>query len=167
MKNEIIWKDGFAPVSDDKSVVLILGSFPSVKSREVGFYYGNKRNRFWKTVSDIFGETLPETVEEKIVFLHKHHIALWDVGIKSSIGGSADSDINEHTVILSDIKGFVENHKSIKLIICNGKKAYELFLTAYKNCSIKSVCLPSTSPANVAFKYDKWEKALKPLVFER
>ena len=121
MKRE--YCEGFDPVYDGNSVVLILGSFPSVKSRAEGFYYGNKQNRFWRTVSVFFGAELPKTVEEKRAFVLRNRIALWDVVTACEIEGSQDSSIvNER---IADIPALLEK-SNIKAILCNGTTAYGL-----------------------------------------
>lgn len=142
---------GFEPVFDSNSEVLILGSFPSVKSRSNGFYYGNKQNRFWKLLSEIYGYDA-ETIEDKIRLCLKHHIALWDIVWSCRIKGSMDSDITDYTLVdLSQVL----SKCNISKILCNGAKAYQLTLSAYGG-NIPVVKLPSTSPANVRFDKTKW-----------
>ena len=142
-----------APVFDKDSKVLILGSFPSVRSREEGFFYGHPQNRFWKVTSQIFGEELPVTIDEKKAFLIRNHIALWDVIGSCEIDGSSDSSIRDVTVNdLSVILGTAD----IRAIFLNGKKAEQYYLK-YLSPILKrdAVCLPSTSPANAAWNLDK------------
>ncbi len=153
---EII-KHGFEPVYDKESKILILGSFPSVKSREAVFYYGNKQNRFWKTVCSFFGENIPENVQAKKEFLLRHKIALWDIVTECEIVGSQDSTIKNFKI--ADIKNILQN-SDICLIIVNGGKAYEIFLKNYKNISTPYIKLPSTSPANTRFSKEEWYAAL-------
>ena len=117
-------KRGFEPCYDDNSKLLILGSFPSVKSRQVQFYYGNKQNRFWKTISGFFGDEVPQTVEEKKEFLKKRRIALWDIVTECEIEGSKDDTIKNFKV--ADIKKVLQNSK-ISFIIVNGGKAFFIF----------------------------------------
>ena len=134
------------PFYDKNSKVLILGSIPSVKSRELGFYYAHKRNRFWSTLSKIYGEQELETIDDKKLFLKKHHIALYDVIYKCEIEASSDTTIkNPIPVDLS----IILNEANIKVIFTTGKKAYELYQKFLaKKTNIKVISLPSTSPAN-------------------
>ncbi len=139
------------PVWDKASKILILGSFPSVKSREYGFFYGHKQNRFWKVIARICGEELPESIEEKKALLLKNHIALWDVIASCEITGSADSSIKNVTPNnLNEIIG----ESDIRAIFTNGKTADKLYHKYNKN-SIITLCLPSTSPANAAWSEDR------------
>lgn len=147
---------GFEPVWNCRSRVLILGSFPSVKSREIGFYYGNAQNKFWKTIGEIFGEIAPSDIAAKKNFLNRHCIALWDVVDSCEIVGSMDKDIKNE--VLSDVYGLLEK-TDIELIICNGKKSYDLFSKNFTvSCEVR--CLPSTSPANVRYDAAPWRDAL-------
>jgi hypoxanthine-DNA glycosylase len=151
---------GFAPVFDENSKVLILGSFPSVKSRAISFYYGNKQNRFWKTVCSFFGEEIPPTTEGKIAFLKGKKIALWDMAEECDIIGSSDASIkNVKTVDLHVIFRVAK----IEKILLNGTLAYDLFLKTYENIQIPFYKMPSTSPANPRFDKSVWEKALNDL----
>lgn len=142
-----------APVWDERSEILILGSFPSVKSREQGFFYGHPKNRFWKVMAAVFEDVEPCTVEEKEHFLHRHHIALWDVIASCEISGSADSTIknvrpNDLSIILSSAP--------IGRIFVNGKTAkayYDRYLQA--KIGMDAVCLPSTSPANASWSLER------------
>lgn len=148
-----------APVFDKDSKVLILGSFPSVRSREEGFFYGHPQNRFWKVTSQIFGEELPVTIDEKKAFLIRNHIALWDVIGSCEIDGSSDSSIRDVTVNdLSVILGTAD----IRAIFLNGKKAEQYYLKyLFPVLKRDAVCLPSTSPANAAWNLDKLADAWK------
>lgn len=143
---------GFSPVFDSNSRVLILGSFPSVKSREEGFYYGHPQNRFWKVISAVLSEPCPVTIAEKREMLLKNRIAIWDVCSSCAVTGSADSSIRE--VIPNDLST-VLNTAGIGLIFTNGKKADSLCRRYMKNIAIPVRCLPSTSPANAAWTLDK------------
>ena len=148
-----------APVFDKDSKVLILGSFPSVKSREEGFFYGHPQNRFWKVTSKVFGDELPVTIDEKKAFLIRNHIAVWDVIGSCEIEGSSDSSIRDVTVNdLSVILGTAD----IRSIFLNGKKAEQYYMK-YIFPALKRdvVCLPSTSPANAAWSLDKLTDAWK------
>lgn len=132
-----------APIYDNNSKILILGSMPSIKSRELNFYYANTTNRFWKIFEILFNTKL-NTNEEKITLLHKNHIALFDVFKSVDINKSSDNSIKNYT--LNDLSPITNNNK-IKAIFVTGKKAYETFI---KNNSldIKVFYLPSPSGAN-------------------
>ena len=150
------------PVYNRNSEILILGTFPSVKSREQGFFYGHPQNRFWKVLSAIYDRSEPVTVEEKRAFLLYNHIALWDVISACEITGSSDSSIKN--VRPNDISRIIQNSK-VNRIFTNGKKAqalYERYIE--KDINISSVCLPSTSPANAAYSLDRliriWKKEI-------
>lgn len=155
MENER--KKGFLPVVAPNSRLLILGSFPSVKSREISFYYGHKQNRFWKTVCGYFVERVPETVEGKKEFLIRRKIALWDMATECEIQGSSDSSVKN--VTLADLNEVFSVAK-IERIFLNGTLAYELFLKGYADCPIPYVRMPSTSPANPRFTQEIWWREL-------
>ena len=127
-------KIGFAPVFDEHSRVLILGSFPSVKSRQIEFYYGNKQNRFWRTICGYFGEEIPETVEGKKDFLSRRQIALWDMVVSCEIEGSADASVKNAEV--ADLNE-VLRHAKIDKILLNGTLAYELFVRNYRDLAAR------------------------------
>ena len=146
-----------APVFDENSRVLILGSFPSAKSREEMFFYGHPQNRFWRVTAAVFAEDVPKTVAEKQKFLLSHGIALWDVLASCDIEGSADSTIkNAVPNALSRIFAAAK----IEKIFLNGKTA-EKYYNKYmkKPLGISAVCLPSTSPANAAWGVEKLVQA--------
>lgn len=143
----------FAPVFDEKSKVLILGSFPSVKSRENNFYYGHPQNRFWKVLARIYEVDVPQTIEEKKQFLLSNKIAVWDVIESCTIVGSSDSSIKD--VKVNNFSKILEN-SAIEEIYVNGGKAYELYHRyAEKQTGIEPIKLPSTSPANAAWNLDR------------
>lgn len=119
-----MFRHPFAPVYDENSKILILGTFPSVKSRENEFYYGHPQNRFWKVLAAVFKDEVPASIDEKIQFLHQHHIALWDVIATCEITGSADASITNATP--NDIADLLTKAPILK-ICCNGTKAWELF----------------------------------------
>jgi hypoxanthine-DNA glycosylase len=154
---------GLPPFFDSDSKVLILGSFPSVKSRQVEFYYGNNQNRFWRVLTSFFNEELPLTVPDKKSFLAKHNIALWDVVVSCEIKGSSDSSIKNVTV--ADINMLL-SRTNVKTIIINGGTAAKLFNKYFNNATIPVIALPSTSPANVRFNREEWDNALRT-AFER
>lgn len=154
---------GFEPVIFDDTEVLILGSFPSVKSRADEFYYGNPQNRFWRLLAGIFHEDVPSDRESKVDFCRKHKIGLWDVVWKAGLTGSLDSALGKSIVELAQVGKLVEAHPNLKKVLCNGGLAYNLFV---KNFDIGIECkkMPSTSPANVRFDASIWEKELGQLV---
>ena len=149
----------FGPVYDSDSRILILGSFPSVKSREINFYYGHRNNRFWKILGMLFNEE----IEDKKSFLLKHHIALFDVIESCDIIGSSDASIQN--VKPNDLSIILNNSK-VEKIFLNGAKAYELY-KKYDEAkyAIEAVKLPPTSPANAAYSlddlYKEWKIILK------
>ncbi len=148
---------GFAPVFDENSRVLILGSFPSVKSRAEGFYYGNPQNRFWRMLSAFFGEELPATIEGKRSLLLGHGVALWDMIDSCEIVGSADDKIKgEHVVDLAMVLG----HAPIERVLCNGSKAYALLAERAPEALPMTKKMPSTSPANPRYRAEVWHTAL-------
>lgn len=150
-------KHPFEPLYDENSKILILGSFPSVKSREQMFFYGHPQNRFWRVVSRVFNCDTPDTVEEKKKFLLFHNIALWDVIASCDITGSADSTIKNVTA--NDLS-VILNTADIKKIFVNGKTA-EKYYNKYTKHIInrEAVCLPSTSPANAAWSVERLVEA--------
>ena len=135
------------PYYNKDSKVLILGSFPSRKSREEGFYYAHPQNRFWKILSHIYNEE----ITDKKFFLKKHHLALFDVCASCEIAGSSDASIKE--VVPNDISKILQESR-ITHIILNGKTATRLYNKFMKNISIEVISLPSTSPANAAFSLE-------------
>ena len=142
-----------SPVYDKDSRILILGSFPSVKSREEGFFYGHPQNRFWKVVAAVFDETVPKTIDEKKEFLLRNHIAVWDVIRSCDIEGSSDSSIKNVTA--NDLNEIL-NKADIEAIFVNGKTALKYFDKYTKPSVGKSaICLPSTSPANAAWNLER------------
>lgn len=159
----------FHPVFDKNSRILILGTFPSVKSREQYFYYGHPQNRFWKVLAAITKEPLPSTISEKKQFLLSRHIAIWDVIQSCEIIGSSDSSIRN--VIPADIPGLLAQ-TSITAIFGNGNKACELFErytapTLFQFPELNKIQkLPSTSPANASWSLERlttyWQEKLTP-----
>ena len=157
MMEKSIRKIGFAPVFDKDSRILILGSFPSVKSREIDFYYGHKQNRFWKMLCGYFNEEIPESVEGKKAFLKRRKIALWDMVVSCEIEGSADASVkNAETADLN----VVLKSANIKKILLNGTLSYDLFVQSYENLPIPYQKMPSTSPANPRYDETVWRRAL-------
>lgn len=153
-----------APVYDERSVILILGSFPSVKSRDAGFFYGNPQNRFWKVLSGIFNDSVPDSIPERKKYLLRHRIAVWDVVQSCDIEGSKDSSIKNAKP--SDINNILKV-SDIRLIITNGRTSDRLYRSLIEPVTgIKALCLPSTSPANAAWSLgkltEKWREAIMP-----
>lgn len=142
-----------APVYNVDSEVLILGSFPSVKSREGNFFYGHPQNRFWKVLAALLKEEQPVTIEEKKKMLLKHHIAVWDVVASCDIKGSSDSSIKN--VVPCNLSAIIAE-SNIARIYTNGATADKLYRKyCYEQTGIEAVKLPSTSPANAACNMEK------------
>ena len=142
-----------APVYDNNSKILILGSFPSVKSREEMFFYGHPQNRFWKVLAGVFAEHVPKSIQEKRSFLLDHKIALWDVIASCDIEGSSDSSIKN--VVPNNLNTILEQ-SNIEEIFVNGKTAYKYYNTYLRDTfKREAICLPSTSPANAAWNLEK------------
>jgi len=142
------------PTYDQNSTVLVLGSFPSPKSREGQFNYGHPQNRFWRVISQLAGEPLPTTNEQKRELCLRHGIALWDVIAECDIQGASDTSIrNAKPNKLS----LITNAAPIEAVFCTGAKAYQLYrrLGCAQECGLEAVRLPSTSPANAACKMDQ------------
>ncbi len=143
----------FEPIFDNHSRILILGTFPSVKSRENHFYYGNPQNRFWKVTAALTGENEPGTVPEKKEFLLRNRIAIWDVIAECEIAGSSDSSIRN--VKPNDMRVIID-HAPIEGIYANGAKAYDLYMKyCYPVVERDIIKLPSTSPANAAWNTER------------
>lgn len=147
----------FGPLYSEHSRILILGSFPSIKSREQSFFYAHPQNRFWKVIASIFDESVPVTIKEKKALIISHDLALWDSIASCEINGSSDASIrnakaNDISIILSNC--------SIEQIYCNGRKSHDLF-RKYIEPVIKreAVCLPSTSPANAQWSLERLTEA--------
>lgn len=139
----------FDPIYDESSEILILGSLPSVKSRENAFYYGHPQNRFWRVIAALLDATAPNTIEEKRSFLLANRIALWDVIYSCDIRGSSDSSIRN--VVPTDLQIILKSSK-IRKIFANGKTAASLYRRyQFKKTGIEITALPSTSPANAAW----------------
>ena len=156
----------FGPVYDKNSNILILGSFPSVKSREQNFFYGHPQNRFWKTISAVYGCTVPADIEEKKHFLLNNHIALWDTIDSCDIVGSDDSSIKN--AVPTNIS-LILSAADIKAIFCNGNVSYKLYMKyCFPITGVEAVKLPSTSPANAAYSLDKliniWSDEIKKYI---
>ena len=147
------------PVYDENSSVLILGSFPSVRSREAKFFYGHPQNRFWKLIARIYNTDTPQTTEQKKALLTANRIALWDVIASCEIKGSSDSSITD--VVVNDIS-IILGTADIKAIFCNGVRAYDLYCKHIRPAvNIEAIKLPSTSPANAACSLDRLYESWK------
>ena len=146
-----------APVWNENARILILGSFPSVRSREAGFYYAHPQNRFWPLMARLYEEPVPQTTEERRTFALRHGIALWDSIQSCVITGSSDASIREATP--NDIAGLI-SQTGIERIFCNGQQSYRVFSRyCASDCPLPAIPLPSTSPANAAWTMDKLAQA--------
>ena len=137
------------PIYNKESKILILGSFPSVKSREGMFFYNHPQNRFWKVISGVLELPTPETIEQKKIFLNSNKIALWDVIQSCDIINSSDSSIKN--IEVNDINEILRN-SNVKAVFTNGNKAYQLYVRYFDK---NAILLPSTSPANAAFSLNQ------------
>lgn len=147
------------PLFDSGSKTLILGSFPSVKSREAAFFYGHPQNRFWAVVAAVFETEKPMTVEKKKELILSNKLALWDVIAQCEIEGSADSTIRDVTA--NDLSVILKSSK-VDRIFVNGKTAEKYYNKyTFPKTEIKAICLPSTSPANAAWSFERLVEAWK------
>ena len=143
----------FGPLFSPESRILILGSFPSVKSREQHFFYGHPQNRFWKVIAALFGQDTPRTVPEKKDLILSNGLALWDSIASCIITGSSDSSIRE--VRANNLRIILDN-APIDRIFCNGRKSYEMYGKYIQpQLGREAICLPSTSPANAQWSLEK------------
>ena len=141
------------PLYDAESKILILGSFPSVKSREAMFFYGHPQNRFWRLLAALFDEPAPTSVEEKKALALSHNIAMWDSIHSCAIVGSSDSSIRD--VVPNDLSVILDNSR-VESVFCNGATSHKLYMKyIYPQTGIEAIKLPSTSPANAAFTMDR------------
>lgn len=153
----------FGPIYDERSRVLILGSFPSVKSREQAFFYGHPQNRFWKVIATVTGQTVPVTIEQKRTLLLNNGIAVWDVIGSCEIVGSSDSSIRN--VKVNDLSEIIAAAPAIR-IFANGTKAHELYQKyIFPKTGREAWKLPSTSPANAAWSLEKLCETWKHMLF--
>ena len=153
----------FPPLYDRNSRILILGSLPSVKSREQMFFYGHPQNRFWPLLARLLRESVPYSIEEKKQLVLRHHIALWDTIYSCDIVGSGDSSIKN--AVPTDLKPIVLGSK-IEKVFCNGQTSWKYYHRFQeKELGIEAKALPSTSPANAAWTMDRlaaaWESILE------
>ena len=150
----------FPPLFDENSRILILGSFPSVKSREQMFFYGHPQNRFWKMLAAVFGEDVPASIEEKKRLVLSHHLALWDVIASCEIRGSSDSSIRNAQV--NDFSQIFAGCR-IDRILVNGSTAWQLYEKyARPVTGREALRMPSTSPANAAWSLERLVTAWEP-----
>ncbi len=141
------------PLYTSDSEILILGSFPSVKSREESFFYGHPQNRFWRVLSAVFNCPIPNTVEEKTEFIKSNRLALWDVIGSCEIIGS--SDVSIKNVVPNNLKEIIDN-SNVSRIFVNGKTAEKYYIKYIeKEIGIKAVALPSSSPANASYSLER------------
>lgn len=151
----------FAPVFDVSSRALVLGTFPSVKSRENAFYYGHPQNRFWPLIALLFNQAVPQTAEEKTALLLARHIALWDVLASCDIAGSADGSIRNP--VPNDLLELL-GQAPIRAIFANGQTAAALYCRwSQPQTGVPVIALPSTSPANARCTLETLIAAWKPL----
>ncbi len=152
------------PLYDENCTRLVLGSFPSVKSREMSFFYGHPQNRFWRLIAALYGEKVPQTVEEKKNLVLGKHIAMWDVIHSCTIAGSSDSSIRD--VVPNDLS-VILNACKIKRIFSNGTASYNLYMKyIYPKTGFEAVKLPSTSPANAAYSLERLSEYWRVLLDE-
>lgn len=151
-----------APVFDEMSRILILGSFPSVKSREAGFFYGHPQNRFWRVLAAVLGCAVPVTIDEKRDMLLAHHVAVWDVIASCEITGSSDSSIRN--VVPNDLS-LIFRAADIRTVYCNGGTSLRLYQKYQQPVTgIPAAGLPSTSPANAVWSLERLCAAWNPIV---
>ena len=151
-----------APVYDEQSRILILGTMPSPRSRKDGFYYGHPRNRFWHVLADVFEESVPSDNADKESFLLRHRIALWDVLQSCRIEGADDSSITDP--VPNDINRILGN-SNIRVVFTTGQKAADLYKKyCFPKTGIAAAGLPSTSPANARLSYDDLVSAYKVII---
>ena len=164
MKTQIVHP--FPPLYDEHSRILILGSFPSVKSREQLFFYGHPQNRFWKVLASVLDCPVPQNIPEKREMLLKNHVALWDSIGKCEIEGSSDASIE--AVVPNDLSPIFTSAE-IRQVFCNGRKSWEMYRKYQEELTgMPAVCLPSTSPANASWSLDRlsdaWGKQIRPWI---
>ncbi len=150
------------PLYDNNSRILILGSFPSVKSREAGFFYGHPQNRFWRVLSAVFDDECPDTIPKKRKFLLRNRVALWDVIASCDITGSSDASIRN--AVPNDLSLILGN-SDIEKVFTNGKTAHRLYVKFILPVTgIEATVLPSTSPANAAFSLNRLIEEWRSLI---
>ncbi len=156
-------KHPFEPIVFADSEILILGSFPSLKSFEEGFYYAHPRNQFWPLLAQVFNEDI-STVKEKIALCKRHHLALWDSAESLIRDNANSSDNNLKEIRVNDFEQFLRDYPSIKTILFTGKKSETIFNTKYKELPVKKALLPSPSPAYAAMSFESKLQRYKELL---
>lgn len=152
-----------APIADEESRILILGTMPSPKSREIGFYYGHPQNRFWRILATLFNEPVPHTNEERTDLLHRHGIALWDVLHSCRIEGASDASIREP--MPNDIAGLLVRFPNIEVIYTTGGTAWKLYQKLCRpNTGRDAIVLPSPSAANAAWNVEHLAEAYRVIL---
>lgn len=147
------------PLFDENSRTLILGSFPSVKSREQSFFYGHPQNRFWRLIATLFDEEIPQSIDEKKQLILKHNLALWDVIHSCTITGSSDSSIKD---VVPNNLSIILQKSSVDRIFANGALSHKMYMKyIFPQTGIEAVKLPSTSPANAAFSLERLAESWK------
>lgn len=168
MKNNTIEQHTIKPIIFSDSKILILGSFPSIKSIEEGFYYAHPRNQFWPILAAIYNESI-NTKEEKITLCKKHHIALFDSAASLQRDAKNSSDTNLKNIEVNDFEKILTKYPNIRTILFTGKKAEQIFNKKYKYLQIKKNLLPSTSPAYASMKFEdkfaKYKEALEDILY--
>ncbi len=149
------------PVYDKDCRILILGSFPSVKSREARFFYGHPQNRFWRVLAALFDEEVPQSTVERRAFLLRHHIAVWDTVASCDIVGSSDASMKN--AVPNDLSPIL-HAAPIRAVFCNGSQSYKLYLAHNGHLSCPVFCLPSTSPANAAWRMERLADAWREIL---
>ena len=143
----------FGPLFNENSRVLILGSFPSVKSREQQFFYGHPQNRFWKVIAALYHQEVPSTIDQKKKLILENHLALWDSIASCIVTGSSDASIRE---VRANNLSVILDHSPIRKIFCNGKTSWQMYEKWIRPVTGReAVCLPSTSPANAQWSLDR------------
>jgi hypoxanthine-DNA glycosylase len=153
----------FPPLFSEESNTLILGSFPSVKSREAMFFYGHPQNRFWKVIASLYGAPVPASIPEKRELILQNRLALWDSIASCEITGSSDSSIKNAAP--TDL-GLILRSSKVDRIFCNGTASFNIYCKyQLPLLGIEAVKLPSTSPANAAWSLEKlitaWQAILR------
>ena len=154
----------FSPISDEACDTLILGSFPSERSRADGFYYAHPRNRFWPLLAALYADEPGYDAESRTRFLLRHHLALWDAAASCTVTGSSDASVRD--VLPNDIAALIRG-TAIRRVFCNGALAYQIYTRCCEaDTRLPAARLPSTSPANAAFSFEKLCEAWRVLIVD-